>query len=211
MPDDGDAISKVPNELLLRILKHLYPPAAFRPFDINSICPEDSAWHEDLLNAHLDMVNVSKVSRLFHRLSVSVAESHARVIKEDEATSLFLRMMNQFCLTHWRKPRKHSPGWTLGANMDLTLSDSTRLIDHLEEKLKESAAAGDKDKSFDSVRWFDIGHNHAHRVIRCGNIMTHFGLILDGFVQGGLIARFRTSKMDPSRFWMLNQPRERRL
>lgn len=70
MPGDSGTIEKLPKELLLRILRHLYPPAAFQPFDMESNCQEDNTWHDRLLSTHLDIVSVSKVSRLFHALSV---------------------------------------------------------------------------------------------------------------------------------------------
>ncbi|CAF9941904.1 hypothetical protein IMSHALPRED_003088 [Imshaugia aleurites] len=83
MSGDSSEIENLPIELLLRILQHLYPPAAFHPFDWDSICPEDSAWHDRLLDADLDMASVSKVSRLFNALSIDLAQRHTRLIIEE--------------------------------------------------------------------------------------------------------------------------------
>ena len=103
MPGDSGTIEKFPKELLLRILRHLYPPAAFQPFDMESNCQEDSAWHDRLLSTHLDIVSVSKVSRLFHALSVSLAQSHSRLLTEEKKNGLILHAVNEFSLAYVEK------------------------------------------------------------------------------------------------------------
>lgn len=98
MTGDSSAIEELPNEVLLRILRHLYPLAAFQALSVESHFPEDEAWHDSLLNAYLDMVIVSKTSRLFHALSISLAQSHARLIAEEKNDGLILHAIREKCL-----------------------------------------------------------------------------------------------------------------
>lgn len=178
MASDSCAIEKLPNEVLLRILRYLYPPAAFQPFDTESICLEDIVWHEALLDAHLDMVNFSKVSRLFHALSVSLAQSHARIITEDKKNGLLLYALSERSLALFggsglmrfleRKCFRHNWGssktWTMGNSFEQVFQATIRMI-------ASDLATKEKAERFNPLSWRDIEYNHTRRAVRSMSIV----------------------------------------
>ena len=192
MRDHESTIEKLPNETLLRILEHLYPPAAFQPFDAQSICPEDSAWHEHLLDAHLDMVRVSKVSRLFQALSVRVAQRHARLITEEKKDALVLRELSEAGTAYFKKCEGNTAG--------KSLKDYIRGVKE-SRKGKDWLAARKESEHVDSLSWIDIGRIHLCRVVWCAKIMAFRGLHLAPFVQDRQLRRFGISESELVKDW----------
>ncbi|CAD6584518.1 MAG: hypothetical protein ASARMPRED_001783 [Alectoria sarmentosa] len=197
MPGDSGAIEKLPNELLLHILRHVYPPAAFQPFDLKSVRAEDSVWHESLLDAHLDIVSVSKVSRSFHALSVILAQSHAVLVTEEREDGLLLhamserglalaeevgllRILEQQC---GRRNWGSCKTWGSGISFTQVFRAVTRAV-------TSELAAKEKAEPFDAVSWLDIGYNHTRRAARCSKIVLGWQSGFRRFMEDGHVARF---------------------
>ncbi|KAF6229163.1 hypothetical protein HO133_007279 [Letharia lupina] len=172
MPGDSGTIEKLPKELLLRILRHLYPPAAFQPFDMESNCQEDSAWHDRLLSAHFDIVNFSKVPRLFHALSVSLAQSHSRFITEEKKKGLILHAVNEFSLAYVEKTG-------MMRKLERVFQGGMRTI-------TSDIVAKEAAEHFDPLSWLYVGYNHTRRAMRCRHIIRRPGkLVRDGHIGFG--------------------------
>lgn len=182
MPGDSGAIEKLPHELLLRILRHVYPPATFQPFDMQSIYVEDRAWHEWLLNAHFNIVSVSKVSRLFHALSVSLAQSHARLITEEKKDGLLLCAMNERSLTCLEESGEmrlleenyfpHNWGSSKSGGIRIPFK---QVFQAAVRTIASDLTAKEKAERFNPLSWRDIGYNHTRRAVRCMRIDSSHG------------------------------------
>lgn len=201
MLDARGAIEKLPNEILLGILKCLYPPAVFQPFDLELICLDDSVWHDRLLNAHLDMLSVSMVSRLFNALSITIAQSHAQLIIEERKDAVFLHAMCEAGLSHFRRRMMDQIGrpgprpFSYFLGIEGILSQQKDLEAHIREYAKRFAAE-EKAERFDPLSWLDIGHSHTRRAVRCGRIMSN-GVERSGvFVNHSQKSRFGASRYE---------------
>jgi len=83
-------LDKLPNEVLLNILEFFYPPAALQLIDVSTIGRDDSSWHQCLMDAHLDMIRISRVSKYMVYVVLVIQGRFAKlIIKEKEEESIF--------------------------------------------------------------------------------------------------------------------------
>lgn len=76
-------LSRLPNEVLYKILEHLCPPGALYPFDFSKLDINDSKWHQALLDGHLHIIKLSAVSKQTRDLVATVQQQFVKLIANE--------------------------------------------------------------------------------------------------------------------------------
>ncbi len=75
-----NAISSLPNELLLSIIRNIYPPGAFRIYNPYTNRGTFAFW-DMMIRADRLMVSISQISEQFRKISAVILEELARATK----------------------------------------------------------------------------------------------------------------------------------
>ncbi len=172
-----DFFDKLPIEIILQVLKSLYPPAAVRPFDYSTIRHEETglhehlndphkpnpidAWRERLNYAHKTMANLILVSRRFKRHVAAIQKDIANLIlyEKDAGTVHHVianRLRESYPGPNASPSRVHQRCW--GSDFDKALQWS-------EERMNR-----DKAEKFNRSSWLDIASILACRAWVCGSL-----------------------------------------